>query len=136
VQIEGRAFSIRRSALLRRFHGAGEFHDSVLRYYHCLVIQASQLGVCNNAHPVEQRFSRWLLMLQDRSGTSRLNLTQESIAGALGTRRATISVAAAALQDSKVISYTPGSIKINSRRQLQATTCPCYRFIKSHFDAA
>ena len=136
VQVEGRALSIKRAALLRHFKRSDAFHDCILRYYHCLLMQASQLGVCNNAHPVEQRFSRWLLMLQDRSGASRLHMTQESIAGALGTRRATISVAAAALQDAKVISYTPGSIQINSRRRLQATTCHCYKFIKSHFDAA
>jgi len=136
VQIPGRAWAVQRSHLLNHFDRAERLHDSILRYYQCLLIQASQLGVCNNAHAVEQRFSRWLLMLQDRSGASSLNLTQESIAGALGTRRATISVAAAALQNAKLISYTPGSITINSRRGLQAATCHCYKFIKAHFDAA
>ena len=135
VQVEGRAYAIKRSVLARHFNRRNVLHDSILRYYQCLLVQASQLGVCNNAHPVEQRFSRWLLMLQDRSGGESLSLTQESIAGALGTRRATISVAAAALQQAKVISYTPGLIKINSRR-LQATTCHCYKLIKSNFDAA
>jgi len=136
VQIAGPAYAISRSTFLRLFNECRPLHDSVLRYYQSLLVQASQLGVCNNAHAVEQRFSRWLLMLQDRSGTSQLNLTQESIATALGTRRATISEAAAALQQAKLISYTPGSIKINSRRGLQATTCHCYKLIKAHFDAA
>jgi CRP-like cAMP-binding protein len=136
VQVSGTAQVIRRRALLRHFAQGAVLHDAVLRYYDRLLIQASQLGVCNNMHAVEQRFSRWLLMLQDRSGASNLNLTQESIAGALGTRRATISVAAAALQEANVISYTPGSITINSRRGLQAATCPCYKVIKAQFDAA
>ncbi len=136
VQVPGTAHIIRRSALLRHFAQGGVMHDAVLRYYDRLLVQASQLGVCNNAHAVEQRFSRWLLMLQDRSGASSLSLTQESIAGALGTRRATISEAAAALQEAKVISYTSGTITINSRRGLQATTCHCYRVIKAQFDAA
>ncbi len=136
VQVPGTAKVIRRSALVRHFALGGDLHDAILRYFDRLLIQASQLGVCNSAHAVEQRLSRWLLMLQDRSGASSLNLTQESIAGALGTRRATISEAAAALQNARVISYTPGTITINSRRRLQAATCHCYKVIKAQFDAA
>ena len=75
-------------------------------------------------------------MLLDRSGVPNLRMTQDLIAGALGTRRATISIAAAALQNAKLISYTPGSITINSRRGLQAATCSCYKLIKAEFDAA
>jgi len=136
VQIPGSAWAVKRALLLRHFRKGGKLHDAILRYYECLLVQASQLGVCNNAHGIEQRFSRWLLMLQDRSGGDQLSFTQDCIADALGTRRATISVAAAALQNAKLISYTPGLIRINSRRGLQAATCDCYKVIKAQFDAA
>jgi len=136
VQIPGTAKAINRSILLRQFSKGGALHDYVLQYYQRLLIQAAQLGVCNQMHAVEQRFSRWLLMLLDRSRAPNLKMTQDSIAVALGTRRATISIAAAALQNAKLISYTPGSITINSRRGLQAATCGCYKLIKAEFDAA
>src|SRR5437870_7098747 len=54
VQVPGMAQVIRRSALLQHFLQGGVMHDSVLRYYERLLVQASQLGVCNNAHAVEQ----------------------------------------------------------------------------------
>jgi CRP-like cAMP-binding protein len=136
VQIPGTAKAINRSTVVRLFSVGGALHDHILKYYQRLLVQAAQLGVCNQMHAVEQRFSRWLLMLLDRSGEFNLRMTQTLIAGALGTRRATISIAAAALQNARLISYTPGSITINSRRGLQAATCGCYKLIKAEFDAA
>src|SRR5439155_13484669 len=99
--------------------------------YHYLLMQVSYLGICNNSHSIEQRFSRWLLMIQDRTGSSELKFTQDAIAGVLGTRRATISVAAAALQAVGLISYTPGTITIRSRKRLLKAACRCYKVISS-----
>src|SRR6267142_531517 len=107
-----------RPVLLRHFQKGGAFHDALLRYYHYLLVQISCLGICNNNHGIEQRFTRWLLMMQDRIGSPELRFTQDAIAAVLGTRRATISVAAAALQSAGLISYTPGSITIRSRKRL------------------
>jgi CRP-like cAMP-binding protein len=53
------------------------------------------LGICNNNLSIEQRLSRWLLMIEDKTGSRQLKFTQDAIAAVLGTRRATISVAAA-----------------------------------------
>jgi CRP-like cAMP-binding protein len=103
----------------------------MLNYYDYLLVQISYLGMCNNSHPIEQRFSRWLLMNQDRVGTKELRFTQDAIAGVLGTRRATISVAAAALQAAGLISYTPGTITIRSRKALEKAACGCYKVINS-----
>jgi len=64
-------------------------------------------------------------------GTRELRFTQEAIAAVLGTRRATISVAAASLQSAGFISYTPGSITIKSRKGLEKTACRCYKVIRS-----
>jgi len=102
----------------------------LLRYYDYLLVQISYLGVCNNIHSIEQRFSRWLLMIGDRTGSNELRFTQDAIAAILGTRRATISVAAAELQSRGLISYSPGSIKIESRRGLEKAACHCYRQIR------
>lgn len=131
VQVPGTALVGNAASLRRQFRLAGRFHEAVLKYYESLVVQVGHLGICNNLHSVEQRFCRWLLMIQDRVGSRDLTFTQDSIAGILGTRRATISVAAAALQQTGLISYTPGSITIKSRVGLQRRVCGCYRVIKS-----
>ena len=134
VQITGNALVGKASSVRRHFQKHSAFHDAILSYYNHLLVQISYLGICNNRHGIEQRFSRWLLMVQDRAGTSELKFTQDSIAGVLGTRRATISVAAAALQSAGLITYTPGAIKIKSRKGLLQTVCGCYKIISSRVE--
>jgi len=48
----------------------------------------------------------------------------------LGIRRASVSVAAGALQQAGMIKYTRGSVTIRSRPKLEATSCDCYNVIK------
>jgi CRP-like cAMP-binding protein len=131
VQVSGAALMGKTSNLRRHFQKSNGFHDAVLRYYDYLLVQISYVGLCNHNHSIEQRLSRWLLMIGDRAGTNELKFTQDAIAAVLGTRRATISVAAAALQSQGLISYSPGAIKIESRKGLQKATCRCYKFINS-----
>src|SRR5436190_6850184 len=107
VQVAGRALVGKASVFRRYFQKCEPFHDAMLGYYDYLLVQISYLGICNNNHSIEQRFSRWLLMIGDRAGTKHLQFTQDAIAAILGTRRATISVAAAALQEQGLISYSP-----------------------------
>jgi CRP-like cAMP-binding protein len=129
VQVSGTALRARSSVFRDSFKDGNALHDVFLRYYHYLVIQISYLGICNNRHPLVQRLSRWLLVMEQRVGASTLEFTQDSIAGLLGTRRATISVAAAQLQSAGLIRYTPGAITIKSRRELRKVACGCYKVI-------
>jgi CRP-like cAMP-binding protein len=131
VQLSGSALVSKATSLRRHFLKYNAFHDALLAYYQYLLVQVSYLGICNNMHPIEQRFCRWLLMIQDRARSAELQFTQDTIAGILGTRRATISVAAAALKSAGLISYTPGSIRIRSRKALQKAACRCYKVINS-----
>lgn len=131
VQVSGHALVSNGVVVRRCFQSCGAFHDAILAYYERLLLQISYLGICNNLHPVGQRFCRWLLMLRDRARTNELKFTQEAIAAVLGTRRATISEAAAALQNAGFISYTPGSITIRSRKGLESAACRCYKLINA-----
>jgi CRP-like cAMP-binding protein len=127
--VPGTAIRGKASVLRKHFEQSAAFHKAVLGYLQYLMTQVSYLGICNNSHPLDQRLSRWLLVMGERVGTSVLHFTQDSIAGVLGTRRATISVAAAKLQADGLISYTPGAITIRSRRGLQKVACGCYKVI-------
>ena len=127
VQVSGEVLAADAKAIRRQFDRRGQFHDILVRYTQRLLVQIAQLGLCNAVHEVDQRFCRWLLIMQDRTGLRSLAFTQDFIAGVLGTRRATISVAAAALQRAGLIGHTPGEITILSRRGLQAAACSCYK---------
>lgn len=90
-------------------------------------MQATHVAACNRLHPVEARLARWLLMSQDRIGGTDVPLTQQFLAHMLGTRRASVTVAAGILQRSGLISYTRGKVKIKDRRKLEKSSCECYR---------
>jgi len=131
VQVSGHALVSKGVVVRRCFQNSSAFHNAILAYYDSLLLQISYLGICNNLHPIEQRFCRWLLMVRDRARTNELKFTQEAIAAILGTRRATISEAAAGLQNAGLISYTPGSITIRSRKGLEKAACRCYKLINA-----
>ena len=69
-------------------------------------------------------------MSQDRIGGSALPLTQDFLAQMLGTRRASVTVAAGALQKGAIIEYSRGSVRILDRAKLEAAACDCYQVIE------
>jgi hypothetical protein len=48
----------------------------------------------------------------------------------LGTRRASVTVAAGVLQEDSAIEYSRGSVRILDRPKLEATACDCYQVIE------
>jgi CRP-like cAMP-binding protein len=90
----------------------------------------AQTAACNTSHTVEERLARWLLMCQDLVESNRLDLTQEFIAEMLGTRRATVNVAAINLQSAELIRYNRGHIAIKDRSGLEGYSCECYATLK------
>ena len=73
-------------------------------------------------------------MSHDRNGGDRIALTQEFLAQMLGVRRATVSIAAAALQKSGLIRYNRGIINVLDREGLEASSCECYQVVRTEFE--
>jgi CRP-like cAMP-binding protein len=130
VQIGGEAFRMGDKALKHEFARGGSLHRRLLLYVQAYVTQISQTAVCNRLHSLEKRLARWLLLCQDRVDSNELLMTQEFIAGMLGGRRESVTVAAGHLQDARLIHYARGHIKIIDRGGLQTTACECYRILK------
>jgi Crp-like helix-turn-helix domain len=65
-------------------------------------------------------------MSQERLGGDLIPLTQEFLALMLGTRRASVTVAAGMLQKAGLITYTRGAVRIKSRTQLEDAGCESY----------
>ncbi|HEX8649957.1 MAG TPA: Crp/Fnr family transcriptional regulator [Pyrinomonadaceae bacterium] len=134
VQIPGEAIRVKAGVIKQVFDSGGTLHDLLNRYIHMLFIGASQTAACNRRHQVELRLARWLLMSSDGVGSDEIALTQEFLATMLGVRRAGVTQAALYLQESGLIEYTRGRIRILDREKLEAATCECYHMVKEEFE--
>lgn len=109
--------------------GLGEYSLFADRVYHSVrarTFLTEQLAICAMRHPTEERLARWLLLAARSTQREKLAATHEMLSGLLGTRRASISIAASQLQDTGAISYSPGVITIEDRTALAAIACECY----------
>lgn len=121
------------SFLKREFERGGEVQRILLLYSQALLFQVAQNVYCSCHHVLEQRLARWLLAYSDRLETSKILLTQETLADLLGVRRASLSVIAGDLRNRKLIKYNRGKIKICDREGLEMVACQCDRLISAEY---
>ncbi len=133
VQGSGRALRMTVADLQRVARDCAPLRETLQRYVCVLVAELAQSAVCKSFHMIDARLARLLLMTHDRAHGDRLRLTQEALATMLAVRRSGISVAAADLQERKVISYSRGVITIDDRPRLEAASCECYAAATSSY---
>jgi CRP-like cAMP-binding protein len=126
VQIAGAAFRLPTAELAKALRTCPQLGKSLQQYAQQFALQATQGAACNRLHEIDARLARWLLMSQDRIGGDVVPLTQEFLAHMLGTRRASVTVAAGILQKAGLIKYTRGGITVTDRPKLLAAACECY----------
>lgn len=103
-------------------------------YIQAQFVQVAQRMACVALHSIPERCSRWLLLTHDRVGDREFALTQEFLAQMLGVRRASVSVAAGALQSAGLIRYGRGRVTILDREGLENAACECYRIIRTELE--
>ena len=119
MQVAGSAFRIRASDFTQALRRCPQLERQLNRFTHAMAMQATQVAACNRVHEVEERLARWLLMSQDRLGGDHVPLTQEFLAHMLGTRRASVTVAAGILQKAGLIRYTRGEVNVVNRDRIR-----------------
>lgn len=127
MQIGGTGFRISAEDIVALVEESPGLKEKLNRYFHEMNLQAMQIAACNRLHEVDERLARWLLMSEDRMGVSEFLLTQEFLSHMLGTRRASVTVAAGILQKKGLITYKRGQVKIENRAALENASCECYR---------
>jgi CRP-like cAMP-binding protein len=131
VYVTGRAARISASAFRNILDQSPTIRRLVARYNATLIAQAHQTALCNAAHPVQARISRYLLEAHDRCAGKDIPLTQSTLAQMLGVQRTTVNQAAARL-GTDVIKCRRGCIQIVRREQLERHACECYLNFKSY----
>jgi len=130
TQADATAYRVDAAALLAILPQCHQLRERLQRFSMLLGMQSTQLAACNRLHDVVERLARWLLMSHDRIGGKTLPLTQEFLGQMLGCRRASVTVAANALQKAAMIAYSRGSVSILNRHKLEGAACNCYSVIE------
>jgi len=134
IQLTATALRIRLTDLRTAFRTSEETRDRLLEFVQEQSLSLSQLAGCNRLHEQEERLARWLLMVQDRTQSDQLEITQEFLAQMLGAKRTTVTVVAGILQQSGLIEYSRGRIHILDRTRLKDASCGCYKVMKTFYD--
>lgn len=130
IQIDATAFRINPKNLAQVMRQSPGLVNQMQRYVQILGMQGTQVAACNRLHEVDKRLARWLLTCQDRISSNFVALTQEFLAHMLGTRRATVTVAAGVLQKAGLITYHRGHVNIIDRSRLERAACECYQMMQ------
>lgn len=133
VQISGSAMRMKSSDLRRELHFGSPLQRLLLRYTQVLLAVISQSVGCSQHHSVPQRLARWLLTMHHYADSGEFEMKQEFIAAMLGSRRVGVTEAAGRLQESGLIRYRRGRIRVLNAAGLKKKSCECYRFIRQQF---
>jgi CRP-like cAMP-binding protein len=134
TQIPGYALRIKSETLKEAFDRGGQLQAILHREIQAQIVQMAQGAACNRLHEVNERLSRWLLMMHDRAETDKLPLTHEFLSQMLGANRATVSLTAGMFQQAGLIRYARGIVTILNREGLEQIACECYGVVKAEFD--
>lgn len=131
MQVSGTGFRLRVEELQTALKTSPQLQSLLNRYATLQGLQAAQTAGCNRLHDLEQRLSRWLLLIQDRVGAGLLRITHDFLAMMLGTDRPSVSLAAGMLRKKRIIEYSHGTVKVLNRKKLESSACECYGLIQA-----
>lgn len=130
VQIAGEAAVIEGKhffRLLERFH---RFRELFFLYLNTMMIKIGQRVCCVRFHETSARVSQWLALVCEITQKTQVDCTQQSIADAIGTRRATVTMILGDLEERGIIQRNRGRICVLQPLALQSLSCECFRILR------
>ena len=134
VQVAGSALRMPFAELQKEAFASGPLLRGILEFVQRHAFALTQLTACNGLHEIEQRLARWLLMVRDKAESPTFDLTQDFLATMLGIRRTSVSLAAGSFQQSGLIEYRRGHIRILDEGRLKSAACECYPIVRDLVD--
>ncbi|HEX2528834.1 MAG TPA: Crp/Fnr family transcriptional regulator [Geminicoccus sp.] len=132
VQQPGRCIKVETACIEEAKAARPRLHDLFARYADILLAQVLQSVACNALHSLDKRCCRWLLLARERTGSTRLDITQEAIAQMLGVQRTTVTRTIGQLAARGLVRQSRGKITILDLPQLEAAACECYGAVRRH----
>ena len=132
VHISGQGLRVSAPAFRHILEQNPSIRRHAARFDSAMMAQAQQTALCHAAHSVEARICRWLLEVEARSDSSKVPLTQSTLAQMLGVRRTTVTLVAGRLEAAGVIKCHRGYIQIISKEQLERSSCECYGHVSAY----
>ena len=102
------------------------FADLVYHAVRARVFVTEQLEMCNAKHTVGERLARWFLLASLRLNRNEFSVTHDFLSSIMGTRRASVSAATAALEARGGIYHARKLVMIKDRTRLESDACECY----------
>ena len=127
VMLRGEALRLKTDALLAEFERNTPLQRAMLHHWQTLMSEMAQGSACHRFHLTRQRLARWLLDASDRIQSSRIDITQERLASALGIQRTGVTAASVSLQDAAAIKSRHGRVTVLERGRLRELACDCYQ---------
>lgn len=119
MQVAGSGQRIAADDLRHAIAQSVPLHRVLLRYAHGFLKQSTQNTLANVHGTMEQRLSRWLLMVDDRLDGSVIPLTHEFLGIMLGVHRSGMTLAVQELERTGAIGQRRGRIDILDRSLLE-----------------
>lgn len=134
VQLPGGAFKMKSKDLRTNVRFGSALQRLLLDYTRTFIAVISQSVACSQHHALGQRVARWLLTMNDYSGSREFPMEHPWIAAMLGVRRSSVTEVAQDLRAAALISYGRGRIKVVDKPGLVKKSCECYRFIRQQYE--
>ena len=134
VLMPGWALRIEVKELQKVIEGRPAIREVLLRYVQSLIVQKSQMSLCNARHELDQRLARWMLLANERLEDDSVPVTQDLLAMMLGVRQPSISFALASFEAEGLISRSRGTILIVNRDALKRRACECFGIIQQVYN--
>jgi CRP-like cAMP-binding protein len=125
VCVAGTATKVARADFLSLLEEHPDFRAAVLAFAAALVRQISQAAACAAKHTISQRLARWILTCQAKAGQQDLEITHQSLARALGVRRAGVTAALHVLEGARAIRSVRGRVILKDAELLRTLACGC-----------
>ena len=133
MEVEGDAVEVNAREVrrwMRRYPGV---RLQLMKFVQALLVQNSQMSLCNIIHPLNERLATWLLLSHDRLDGDMIPLNYELLPMVLNVQWPAVEAALAALETAGIVKKRQGHIEITNRSLLEQTACKCYRIIVGEY---
>ncbi len=109
----GQAFQVEPRQLHALFSRMPDLTSAICKFLWSQTLEIAQLSARMQLADIRVQLALWLHLLQHKTGSQTLQITQQALADMMGTRRVSVTLAAGELQNEGIVSLRRGEIQID-----------------------